>query len=216
MYIPTFLGHTQLDSLVKKFGSASYKFDGTDDSLYLNSSTDLSIANLTTDTITVDFWAKFISTSSPAQQTLFSYGTGGSNWVGLIYKHASGGWTFNILNVNSSYGGVISDTNWHHIALVKIGGSSTATWGIYVDGVQVVYWSTATVNTTTSNLYLGTVSYAGANYFNGYIDEFRIQYSNIFGGNPNVGLTDTIVVPTEGYDALITGGGARSQAFIIA
>ena len=37
--------------------------------------------------------------------------------------------------------------------------------------------------------------------FNGNTDELRIQKSNLFGAAPNVGLTDTIDVPTKAYSA---------------
>ena len=38
-----------------------------------------------------------------------------------------------------------------------------------------------------------------AEYFYGYMDEIRIQHSNIFSATPVVGLTDTITVPTAEY-----------------
>ena len=38
-------------------------------------------------------------------------------------------------NTMSIRGGEITDTDWHHIALCKVGD----TWGIYKDGEQVAY-----------------------------------------------------------------------------
>ena len=90
-------------------------------------------------------------------------------------------------------GGEITDTNEHHIAICKSGSDV----GIYKDGVQVAYGSAACTTALAAALTLG--GKGAADYFDGYLGHWRVQASNIFNASPNVGLTDTITVPTAPY-----------------
>ena len=80
-----------------------------------------------------------------------------------------------------------------HIALCKVG----STYGLYHNGVQKSYVSDSFVRNFSASLLVG--GRATNSFFEGHIDELRIQHSNIFSASPNSGNTDTITVPTEPY-----------------
>jgi hypothetical protein len=71
-------------------------------------------------------------------------------------------------------------------------------YAIYKDGNQVTYIQDTSTGTIAGDLYIAARG-SGANYFDGYLDEIRIDHSNIFGASPNTGKTDTITIPTAEY-----------------
>jgi len=189
-----FFGTAQLDTAQKKFGTASLLLDGNSDYLTIADSSDWNIFDSNSDNWTIDFFVKhtdhagteeYLEQRQDANNRWLFYHTDGSGLRLLVFD---GGGTA----IDSGFGGEITDTNWHHVALVKVADE----YGIYLDGTQVKYvqdTSTATINGT---LYIGQNG-AGANYFDGWLDDIRIKHSNHFSASPNVGLTDTIVVPTS-------------------
>lgn len=118
-------------------------------------------------------------------------------------SNADGSVTFS--HYNSGFlvqlnGGDISDGNWHHVAMCKVG----ANYGLYVNGIQVDYQSYVPSWTLAGTLIIGASSYIGHptylqyyNRFKGFLDCIQISHSNVFNASPNGSLTDTITVPTE-------------------
>ena len=142
-------------------------------------------------------------TNQTGTQTFCSHAdnlTDGYYWY--FHHDATNGFELILVNSGSNFtitGGSISDTDWHHVCLIKY----NTTYGLYLDGTQVAYLSTAVLGHFAANLSVGAKKFkypaAVTNYFNGWIDEFRIQNTNYFTGAPNVGLTDTITPPVAGY-----------------
>ena len=129
---------------------------------------------------------------------------GGISYFQLAHIHGTGVRLYvkkDSVLVFTISGGEIEDTDWHHILLAKVcSAGPTVEWGLYVDGTQVAYASDATENTFSGVLGI-MANIVGNSAVNGYGDELRIQKSNLFGAAPNVGLTDTIDVPTKAYSA---------------
>lgn len=81
----------------------------------------------------------------------------------------------------------ITDNDPHHIYFVKSGSD----FGIYIDGVQKAYASSAYSAGLYGDLFFG-VRGDMFGYFNGTLEEIRLGSDNIFNASPNAGLTDTI------------------------
>ena len=88
---------------------------------------------------------------------------------GIWFQAEAGG-----VQINLQGGGEIADSNWHHIAFVKVGNDH----GIYKDGVQIVYQNTANVANIDGSLYIGSNGIPSL-YLDGWMDELRIQRKNI-------------------------------------
>jgi hypothetical protein len=110
----------------------------------------------------------------------------------LAFRVRSGG--TNVINIVTS-ANIITDYNLHHTAVVKIGDA----YGIYLDGVQVGYTSSASTYAITSDIEWGRHG-DGTLYTDGKLQEMRISHGNIFNAAPNVGLTNTITPPANGFD----------------
>lgn len=201
----TFIGTAQLDTAQKQWGNASLLVNGDSDNLTIPNSADWAICGSSTDDWTIDFRVKHTDHVS-AEFYIEQYEGDDNRWglwhfdgSGLNFFLSSGG--SQVIETNT--GGEITDTNWHHIALCKVG----SLYGIYLDGTQVCYVDDASTDTLAGTLYIGRRGHASANYFDGHIDEMRIQHSNYFEAAPanafgNGETPDTITVPTRQYGLL--------------
>ena len=162
-------GNVKTENTQKKFGITSAYFDGTGDYIQIADSTDWDIiAN--TDNATVDFWVKH--DDHVGSEGYVSQRNASANQWWISHEHGSG-IRFNSDWVDSGWvaGGEITDTDWHHIALVKDG----TTYNLYLDGTSI--WNTTDLDTgtiTDGPLYIGCVI-PGLYEFAGYIDELRIS-----------------------------------------
>lgn len=194
--IPTFYATTRLSTAEQKFGTASLLLDGDSDYVSLPDSADWDICGSDADNWTIDLWVKHAD--HVGDETYISQYEDGSNYWQLFHTHGSG-LRFQFLSgasqiINTGSGGEITDTDWHHIALCKVADE----YGIYKDGVQVVYVQDSDTDTLAGLLRIG--QRGDSNYwFSGYLDEVHIQHSNHLSAAPNVGLTDTITVPSAAY-----------------
>ena len=194
----TFHGTAQIDTAVKKFGTGSLLVDGDSDCLSIPNSEDWNICAVASENWTIDFWVKF--TDHVGDETLVGQYQDADNLWKIQHLHGSG-IRFLVKHLGafpllSGWGAEIEDSLWHHVALCRVANE----YGLYIDGEQVVYHLDSDLATFAGSLYIsaqGNPSY----YFDGSIDELRIDKSNHFGAAPNVGLTDTIVVPTDEYEA---------------
>ena len=200
----TAVGNAQIDTAQSVFGGASGLFDGNGDYLTTPDHADWDLMGVATQDYTIDFrikynthgdgerWMQQWDTTGPSYYWSFEMSSGGPNfivWDGV-------GVPINITGAN------FTDGNWHHLALIKKG-AATAEFGIYNDGVQVAYGSTSSTVSIAGILYIAARN-AGTEPLNGWMDEIRIQKENYFNASPNVGLTDTITVPTAEYDSSTT------------
>ena len=141
-----------------KFGTASAHFNGTDQYLTIQDSTDWDIfADLTSDW-TVDFWVKhedhdgaeyyMVQYANPPNmhwQVSHNDGEG----VRFAWRETAGDYDFNLI------GPEITDTNWHHIAFFK----HNAEVALYFDGDQVDYGTQTEVGTIAEVLAIGAWRY---------------------------------------------------------
>lgn len=190
-------GTAQLDDAQKKFGSTSLLLDGNSDYLSIPDSTDWDFTTQTNNTI--DFWIKFSSVAT--DQCIWSQYVDASNFVNFQYYQATDQLRF-VVNSAATYivdlnaTSTINDTDWHHIAIVKVGSD----YGMYLDGTQIAYDTTASTDTLAAALTIGAFNVGASDFVNGWMDELRLVNANPFSASPVVGLTDTITVPTAPYD----------------
>lgn len=194
---PHAYGGCYRESGVFKWGNASLKFDGTDDYILFNDSSAWDIAGDTSTDWTIDFWVKF--TDHTGSETFIAQNEDTNNRWNLYHTDGSG-FRFiftsgGVSIIDTSAGGEITDTDWHHVALVKDAQGATNNWGIYVDGTQVAYVQDNSTDTLSGGLYIGENG-NNANFFSGNLDGLRMSSSNVFSATPVSGLTDTITVPT--------------------
>ena len=199
-HILTYQGDAQIDTAQKKWSPGSLQLDGTGDYLSIPDSSDWDIFGSNSDDWTIDLWVKHTDHSGYEMYIGQREGAG-NQWV--LYHFGGNGLKFEIDSggnaVTVGYAGEITDTNWHHIAVIKVG----TNWGLYKDGIQIAYDSSSSTDTFNGSLYIGYTT-EGGNYFSGHMDEIRIQHSNAFSASPDSGNNDTITVPTSSYTE--TGG----------
>jgi len=218
-HIPSFGATAQLDTSIKKFGASSIFLDGNSDFVRLPDSSDWDIAKDLISTHTIDFWVKH-RVASPMNQVYMSHGDNTSNvWNLQAFVTPADQIRFFLrvfpnpdVDIRSSIG--ISDTNFHHIVLF-LQGNVVA---IYVDGVQGAFGTRTVVGNFSAPLDIGRQGSGlpDSAYVDGNIDEFRIGVGNPFQLNPNVGLTDTYIVPTQEYSVGIapSDDGFRINKFL--
>lgn len=208
-HIITAVNTAQTDDGVTKFDN-TLLLDGNSDYLTILDSPDWDIVASAVDDWTLDLQVKH--TDHAGFEPYLTQREGSSDrWI--FYNQDGVGMQFYARTTPDDkfitlVGAEITDTDWHHIALIKIGQN----YGIYVDGIQTAYGLGISTDTYSAPLIVG---WDGASsYFDGNMDEIRFQKSNYFGANPVVGLTDTITVPTAEYAIPFTGF-PHSQGYII-
>ena len=195
----TFVQTAQLDTAVKKWGTASLLLDGNSDYISCADSADWDVVASNTDDWTVDFWVKHREASESTVMHYVTHYEDMSNYWSIYYNPADGLYFYvKSGGVGKTFayqlGSPFEDTDWHHIALCKVADE----YGIYKDGVQVAYDQNSWVDTFSGLLEIGRRGDGDA-YLDGHIDEIRIQHSNYFGAAPNATPDDTITEPTSAH-----------------
>jgi len=196
-HIVTQNGTAILSTAQKKFGSTSVLFDGNSDYLSIPNSPDWDIGGSSVDDWTLDVWVKFTNPAG-TQGIADQHESDSQFWY---FYHGASGFSFHlyaggsILSLSGS--GLIEDTDWHHVAICKVADE----WGMYVDGVQTAYTQDSSTDTWTASLRIGLARDIANYYFNGHMDDFRFQHSNVFGAAPNNTPNDTITMPTSAVTA---------------
>ena len=204
----TFQGGANLDDDIFKFGASALELTtATSDYLEIADSSDWDLYGSKYDDYCIDFWVKLSDYSG--NSGLISHGDNYTNngWtlyhdvtssLGLRLNSSDYGTTFHS-NDGTGATGVISDSNWHHIALIKV----ETDIGIYLDGTQCAYADLSALNPLTAFVgYSGTLKIGAfpglEGYMDGWLDEVRIaRHNDFFNAAPNSGQTDTITVPTQ-------------------
>ena len=176
------VGNAQLDTSVKKFGTASAEFDGTGDRLVLSN---YHLAPVGTQSFTVECFAYVTDVSN--YRCIYSAGYGiqiyiwTDSKVTLYIGNASGGYDVNGFQSTST----ISTNTWTHIAVVRDSSNSTLT--IFINGTASGQTSVTTdiPKLTGASDYSHVIgSYSNGNYsFSGYIDEFRLTHKARYTSN---------------------------------
>lgn len=185
----TFNGTAQLDTAVKKFGTACLKLDGNSDSLSLPDSPDWDVVADVTKNWTVIVWVKH--TDHAGDEIYLQHFEDANNLWQLVHSHGNGLYfrvvQDGITTIDSGYGGEIENTQWHCVVVVKVANEI----GIYLDGQQVCYVQDSDVAVFAGLLYIGATG-TPSHYFDGHIDSVSIFKSNVFEAAPNSGKTDII------------------------
>jgi hypothetical protein len=185
------------DTAATKYGSTSIYFPGYVNPVmsYLSTPASADWEIFLQTNATVSFWVKF-AVATGMQMIVFDYANSTNWWqierltndkIRFCGRNTAG--YFLVLDSGTT----IADTNWHHVACVKVG----ALHGIYIDGVQVAYVSMASSITIAGTLYIGHHPAAVTVDLNGWLDEIMFSHDNLYGVNPNVGLTDVFFPPNQ-------------------
>ena len=152
-----------------KFGGASALFDGSNDYLTVDTSTDFTF----TGDFTLECWVRFpVLPANPSNITLWNC----DHLFYIAYYSGSNFWEIDIFQGGQNRVTTIASGNlnlttntWYHIAYSRSGG----TVKVFLDGVEkcsIAYGST--ISTTSPNQLGSSPTYG---YKNMYIDEFRIS-----------------------------------------
>ena len=168
-------GNAQVDTAQSYFGGASGLFDGSGDYLSTLDSDDWYFG---TGDFTIDFWVRYNSLPAVGNYiALFSQYQDASNYQRIyvyndsgqyrvIYQAVSGG--SEVISVNNTGASIGS---WHHIAVTRSGTS----FKMFINGNDGggTYFSSGAIPNLSANVTIGERN--GGEYFDGWIDEFRIS-----------------------------------------
>ncbi len=163
--------NAQLDTSVKKFGTASLELDGASDYLEV---TNKDLAPVGTQSFTIECFVYVNANKN--YNGIYSAGTGIQMYVNSSGKLqcwlANSGGTFFVNGFQGTT--VIPTSTWRHIALVRDFSAGTLTW--FVEGLEKGQQTSITDSVVGLTTYSHTIgSYESGSYeFNGFIDEFRI------------------------------------------
>jgi hypothetical protein len=202
----TAYGDAQLNTAEKKFGTASGRFDGTDDYIDTPDHDDFTLGS---GNFTVDLWIKRNATGvDHAIYGQCDASVTASTISTIMQINDVDKVTVAVYSGSTSYGitstGTITDTAWHHLAVVRNGNTLTLYIDGTADGTKDV--TDVTVNNSTNKF---AVSRLGeyARYFNGWIDEFRFSKGI-------ARWTSNFTPPTEAY-AAYKGSGVYTHGELI-
>ena len=161
----------QIDTSIKKFGTGSMQFDGTGDGLILPNSPALVMGS---GNWTIEFFMYYDNSSFTDYRTIIDQRNSAHDEIAIaIYFDGANSLDF------YTDGGMKADIptssmsvrTFHHIALVKNG----STTKFYLDGTAT---GTSDTSDTRSYIVAGDTHigerYSNAQYFLGYLDDFRI------------------------------------------
>ena len=153
-------GSVAVNTSVKKFGTGSMAFSGSN---YLTINNP--ILDLGAGSFTIELW--WNSTLKTNYQSIL-IGTG--NLGAWLHETSTGGMLWGINGSTFSASSTdVCDGIWHHVAFVRNGTSACT---LYIDGVNSVTASNSTDITGTTTATIGT--YGGTRFVTGYIDDLRI------------------------------------------
>jgi len=200
-HIPTFVGTAQLDTAVKlsaggySSDTSSLLLDGNSDYVTLPDSADWDIDT----NYTIAGWVKH--TDHAGTETYASQYVDATNFWVIEHIHGTG-IQFQVdgggadITIN---GGEIADTDWHFVAVCKVGSDVGIYSGTTGNATQVADGDAACTTAFAAVLQHGAEN--GANFFDGNTAHWAVWNSNYFNAAPSGALTDTITVPTAPYTA---------------
>ena len=168
----TFNDGAQLDTSVKKFGTASLKLDGTNDSISAPSSGDLGFGTNTD--FTIEFWA-YSNTTGLSSATLFDLRDNGSDTNGLSLAYRAAGEVDLRVGTTTAItgsGAGIATGAWKHYAIARDGTDTR----LFVDGTQRgIKTSDTTDYGASKGIVIGADFDGASNNVTGWIDDLRIE-----------------------------------------
>lgn len=170
----------------KKFGNSSIYFDGSGDNLEL-AQPDSDTFQFLTSNCTIEFWMN--SNSYPSSNTrIFCTDTGISSSSNLIIGHRSSGKLFASVGTTIQGTSTLSIGTWYHVAFTREGTSIK----LFLNGILEAS-GTSSASITPGKAYIGGFYLSATpEYFNGYIQDFRITKGiSRYSGN--------FSIPTEAF-----------------
>ena len=168
----TFNDDAQLDTTVKKFGTASLKLDGANDSISIPSSGDLGFGTNTD--FTIEFWA-YANTTGLSSATLFDLRDNGTDAEGLSLAFRAAGEVDLRVGTTTAItgsGAGIATGVWKHYAIAREGTDTR----LFVDGTQRgIKFSDTTDYGSSKGIVFGADFDGASNNVTGWIDEIRIE-----------------------------------------
>ena len=168
----TFNDNAQLDTTVKKFGSAALKLDGSNDSISIPSSGDLGFGTNTD--FTIEFWA-YANTTGLTSATLFDLRDAGTDAEGISVAFRAAGEVDMRVGTTTAItgsGAGIATGVWKHYALARDGTNTR----LFVDGTQRgIKTSDTTDYGASKGLVIGADFDGASQNVTGWIDDFRIE-----------------------------------------
>ncbi len=210
----TAVGNAQLDTAIKKYGSAALLLDGTGDSIRADSTTGLVLPG----DFTLEQWVYFVD-ATPADFESIFYGNNTADVLGVV-RDTSGLLALVIdLSTPIVSGSAVSSGTWHHIAVERVG----STVKLYLNGTSLgSYTSSATY--TLTELFFGAWDYSASTYpLKGSIDDVRWTIGEaVYGADftppasemptsaPMAAVTSLVEVPSmlgtpQAFGALVVG-----------
>lgn len=167
-------GGAKISTAQSKFGGASVLFNGSTDWIDTPDHADFALGS---GNFTFDFWIRRAAINS--LQNIFGQNDSSLStaalsimcWVGSNNKVVID--FYGTSNKELTSVGLISDTNWHHTAIVRNGN----TLFLYLDGIQdsSIDVTGLTANDSSNKFAVGRAGEYTSTPFNGYIDEFRFS-----------------------------------------
>jgi len=205
-------GSATFSTSVKKFGTHSALFNGSNQWLSTgNLSTGLTNAFPTTGDFTVDFWAAYIAQSGTDR--IFAIGNNGAGGAGsgpvvscgiqdATHFNCQGGDGPNF-TPNESFAINATWEAMRHYAIQRTG----TTLYVWIDGAVLANdtyptgWNGLNLMTNDDNVQIGIRSGSATEFFNGYVDEFRISNTSRYTGGsaftpPSTAYTGTVTSAT--------------------
>lgn len=207
-------GNVQLNTSIKRLGSASAYFDGTGDFLTLDGSEGFSFGS---GDFTVEMW--FRLNTLTADVTLYDSRPASTNGayvtISVGYRGDINYYTQSGTRIEGSAG--ITINQWYHVALSRVSSQTK----LFVNGIQIgaTYADTNSYANGGSRPIIGALGFTTtSNNLNGYIDELRVtkgvgRYMNNFipstipfedtaraTGVDSLGKYTTFLLRGEGFD----------------
>ena len=194
-------GNAQLDTAIKKFGTAALLCDGTGDYVSAPDSSDFTLAS---NDWTIDFWFNVAGGSRTNRRAFGQFDGVNNSSVSVVGRlTTSNVWLVTIITNTIGIGSILGTTafttsGWHHFALVRTGN----TIKLFLDGVQdgSDLSFTLPVNDSAEAFFIGNNRALTTEAWNGSIDEFRLS-------NGIARWTTAFTPPSSEYatDQTITG-----------
>ena len=165
------VGNAQLDTSVKKFGTASAEFDHTGDYFSLPQT---EFTPFGTSDFTIECWCRFDTTPAGNGQGLFQLSNGTLNTQvrgpAAGAEGNNGYWALFWGTTQLTHSTVPAINTWYHVALVRHSGTTK----LHIDGTLILQVADSTNYTDTYFTVGGW--YTTGYLMDGYIDDFRITH----------------------------------------
>jgi hypothetical protein len=166
------VAEAQVETVVKKFGTGALEFDGNGDYLNFRVINQLPLNG----DFTVELWFYARSSATQRMFSLYASGTGASYYAGVRIDLNGGPGAFGLWSSDGgshnigTYQGSWSLNTWTHLAITRSGN----TFRFFKDGTQFYTVDSSHGIMTGTSHTIGMLAGYNADYFNGFIDDFRV------------------------------------------